>query len=75
MVPREFAAKMLGVSMGRFARIVLRATLENNMANNNIQQPPKPNPGLRSSDKLVDARNISGPDIRGQVTLRISLST
>jgi hypothetical protein len=38
--------------------------------NNNTQaeqQPPKPNPALKSLDRLVGAWNMSGPDIKGQV--------
>jgi hypothetical protein len=39
--------------------------------NNNTQagqQPPKPNPALKSRDVLVGMWNVSGPDIQGQVT-------
>jgi uncharacterized protein YndB with AHSA1/START domain len=31
------------------------------------QQPPKPNPALKSLDRLVGTWNVSGPDIKGQV--------
>jgi hypothetical protein len=32
------------------------------------QQPPTPNPDLKSLDKLVGTWKVSGPDIDGQVT-------
>jgi hypothetical protein len=35
---------------------------------NDQQQPPQPNPALRSLDRLVGTWNVSGPDIHGQVT-------
>ena len=32
------------------------------------EQPPTPNPDLKSLDRLVGTWNVSGPDIAGQVT-------
>ena len=32
------------------------------------QQPPQPNPDLKSLDKLIGTWKVSGPDIKGKVT-------
>ena len=32
------------------------------------EQPPQPNPDLKSLDKLIGTWKVSGPDIKGKVT-------
>ena len=41
------------------------------MSDDNVyvqEQPPQPNPDLKSLDKLVGTWKVSGPDIKGKVT-------
>ena len=40
----------------------------NNSHDQNLYQPPQPNPDLKSLEKLIGVWKISGPDIEGQVT-------
>ena len=41
---------------------------DDNTYNQDSQQPPQPNPDLKSLDKLVGTWKVSGPDIKGKVT-------
>ena len=40
---------------------------DDNAYSQDQQQPPQPNPDLKSLDRLVGTWNVSGPDIHGQV--------
>ena len=43
---------------------------ENNLTNGTkaSQEPPKPDPALKSLDRLVGTWKVSGPEIQGQIT-------
>ena len=75
MIPRNFAPRMLGVSMGRFARIVLRNTLEITwqitIYSNHQNRIQRSGAQTNWSTRAI----VPGPDIHGQVTFRISLNT